>query len=178
MNQETNKKDFLISKVLPFSLTILVFALDHLSKFLIEKNIPPYTIGASFFGDLIRIVHINNTGAAFSLGHNLPDAFRSVILALAPLIIIGVVIGIYFRNKDFSNLQRWCICGIIGGGLGNIYDRIFRSQGVLDFIDVKFFGIFGLERWPTFNVADSAIVVCVIILLISFIKTVSKEEKK
>jgi len=41
-----------------------------------------------------------------------------------------------------------------------LLDRFFRAEGVVDFIDVKFFGLFGLERWPTFNVADSAIVVC------------------
>ena len=39
--------------------------------------------------------------------------------------------------------------GIVGGGLGNLVDRFFRKEGVVDFIDVKFYGLFGLERWPT-----------------------------
>jgi signal peptidase II len=59
--------------------------------------------------------------------------------------------------------------GILGGGLGNLADRIFRPAGVVDFIDVKFFGIFGFERWPTFNIADSAIVVCGILLLFTML---------
>ena len=69
------------------------------------------------------------------------------------------------------------IIGIIGGGIGNIIDRFFRAEGVVDFIDVKFFGIFGLERWPTFNVADAAVVVCGIILIVSFLITICKEKK-
>ena len=67
--------------------------------------------------------------------------------------------------------------GIVGGGLGNLIDRFFRAEGVVDFIDVKFYGLFGLERWPTFNVADSAVVVCGLILVISFIVTSVKESK-
>ena len=93
------------------------------------------------------------------------------------LVVVGLVISIYFRNKDFNQLQRWAIMGIVGGGLGNIIDRIFRPAGVVDFIDVKFYGLFGLERWPTFNVADSAVVVCGIMLIISFIVTSVRESK-
>ena len=48
---------------------------------------------------------------------------------------------------------------MIGGGISNLLDRFFRVEGVVDFIDVEFYGLFGLERWPTFNIADSAIVV-------------------
>ena len=67
--------------------------------------------------------------------------------------------------------------GIAGGGFGNLIDRFFRAEGVVDFIDVKFYGLFGMERWPTFNVADSAVVVCGILLIISFIVTSIKESK-
>ena len=102
---------------------------------------------------------------------------RIFLFSLIPLIVIGIVIAIYFRNNTWTKLQRWAIMGIVGGGLGNLIDRFFRAEGVVDFIDVKFFGLFGLERWPTFNVADSAVVVCGIILVISFIITYVKESK-
>ncbi|NLC92435.1 MAG: signal peptidase II, partial [Treponema sp.] len=94
-----------------------------------------------------------------------------------PVIVIIMVIIIYFRNNEFSKLQRWSIAGILGGGIGNIIDRIFRTEGVVDFIDVKFYGLFGFERWPTFNIADSAIVICCILLLISFF-LVKKDKKE
>lgn len=166
------------NKLLPFALTLAVIVADQISKALIIKYIPPFTVGAEFFGDALRLVHVSNTGVAFSLGDSMPLLMRRLLFALAPLIVIFLVIGVYFRSSDFSRLQRWAICGIIGGGFGNLIDRFFRSAGVIDFIDVKFFGIFGLARWPTFNIADAAVVVCGALLLISFLIAVHTERKQ
>lgn len=164
-------------KLLPFILTGLVILVDQITKAIIVALIPVYTVGANIFGDLLRIVHVANTGVAFSLGDSMPLAIRRILFAIIPLIVIILVIVVYFRNDEFNSVQRWSICGIIGGGIGNIIDRFFRAEGVVDFIDVKFFGIFGLERWPTFNVADAAVVVCGIILIVSFLVTIYKEKK-
>jgi signal peptidase II len=164
-------------KLLPFILTGLVILADQITKAIIVALIPIYTVGANIFGDLLRIVHVVNTGVAFSLGDSMPLAIRRILFAIIPLIVIILVIVVYFRNDEFNSVQRWSICGIIGGGIGNIIDRFFRAEGVVDFIDVKFFGIFGLERWPTFNVADAAVVVCGIILIVSFLITICKEKK-
>ncbi|MBQ5632499.1 MAG: signal peptidase II [Treponema sp.] len=164
-------------KLLPFILTGLVILADQITKAIIVALIPIYTVGANIFGDLLRIVHVANTGVAFSLGDSMPLAIRRILFAIIPLIVIILVIVVYFRNDEFNSVQRWSICGIIGGGIGNIIDRFFRAEGVVDFIDVKFFGIFGLERWPTFNVADAAVVVCGIILIVSFLITICKEKK-
>lgn len=164
-------------KLLPFILTGLVVLVDQITKAIIVALIPIYTVGANIFGDLLRIVHVANTGVAFSLGDSMPLAIRRILFAIIPLIVIVLVIVVYFRNDEFNSVQRWSICGIIGGGIGNIIDRFFRVEGVVDFIDVKFFGIFGLERWPTFNVADAAVVVCGIILIVSFLITICKEKK-
>lgn len=164
-------------KLLPFILTGLVVLADQITKAIVVALIPLYTVGANIFGDLLRIVHVANTGVAFSLGDSMPLAIRRILFAIIPLIVIVLVIVVYFRNDEFNSVQRWAICGIIGGGIGNIIDRFFRAEGVVDFIDVKFFGIFGLERWPTFNVADAAVVVCGIILIVSFLGTIFKEQK-
>ncbi len=168
---------FVKTKLLPLVLTVVVFVLDQGSKLLIIKTIQPYTIGASFFGDFLRIIHVYNPGIAFSMGNNLPDTLRSLLFAIIPLVVLVVVLGIYFRNDDFTCFQRWAVAGIIGGGLGNIYDRFFRSEGVVDFIDVKFYGLFGLERWPTFNIADAAVLICGFLLIISFIRAMIQESK-
>ena len=166
------------SKLLPISLAVLVVILDQISKILVMKNIPLYTIGASFFGDFLRIIHVANTGVAFSVGATWSETARRFLFSLIPLIVIGIVIAIYFRNETWTKLQRWAIMGIVGGGLGNLIDRFFRAEGVVDFIDIKFYGFFGMERWPTFNIADSAVVVCGIILIVSFIVTYIKESKE
>ena len=165
------------SKLWPISLALIVILLDQVTKILVMKNIPLYTIGASFFGDFLRIIHVANTGVAFSVGATWSDTVRRFLFSLIPLIVIGIVVAIYFRNNTWTKLQRWAIMGIVGGGLGNLIDRFFRAEGVVDFIDVKFYGLFGMERWPTFNVADSAVVVCGILLIISFIVTSIRESK-
>lgn len=156
------------SKCIPFILTLVIIALDQISKFLIVSFIPPYTVGAEFWGGFLRIIHVYNPGAAFSLGAGLGDSLRSLLLSYLPLIVLIVVVVVYFRNTDFSPFQRWAICGVLGGGLGNLIDRFFRPEGVVDFIDVKFYGLFGLERWPTFNIADMSICICAALLIISF----------
>ena len=166
------------SKILPITLAVVVIVLDQITKMLVVRHIPLYTIGTQFFGDFLRIIHVANTGVAFSVGASWSETARRFLFSLIPLIVIGIVIAIYFRNNTWTKLQRWSIMGIVGGGLGNLIDRFFRAEGVVDFIDVKFYGLFGLERWPTFNVADSAVVVCGILLVISFIVTSIKESKE
>lgn len=164
-------------KILPLILMIAVIVADQLTKYFIAKNIPLYNIGASFFGDFLRIIHVNNPGIAFSIGQGWSLAARGLLFRLVPLIVIFIVLGVYFRNDEFSQLQRWSIAGIAGGGFGNLIDRFFRAEGVIDFIDVKFYGILGFERWPTFNVADAAVVVCGILLVISFLVSMKHEKR-
>ena len=169
-----------IEKFVPLVLTLLVVAADQITKYIVVKTIPPFTIGASFFGGILRIVHVSNTGVAFSVGDSLPDTVRRFLFAILPLVVIGIVFAVYFKNNTFTKLQRWAICGIVGGGLGNLVDRFARAEGVVDFIDVDIPniavpGLFSLERWPTFNIADASIVVCCAILIVSFMKAAGEE---
>ena len=164
------------SKLLPLTLALFVIFLDQITKTLVVKNIPLYTIGAEFFGDFLRIIHVSNTGVAFSVGATWSDIVRFASFVIVPVVVIIPVFIVYFRNNEWSTLQRWAIMGIVGGGIGNLIDRAFRAEGVVDFIDVKFFGIFGLDRWPTFNVADSAIIVFGILLAITFIISIKKDK--
>ena len=166
------------SKILPITLAVVVIVLDQITKMLVVRHIPLYTIGTQFFGDFIRIIHVANTGVAFSVGASWSETARRFLFSLIPLIVIGIVIAIYFRNNTWTKLQRWSIMGIVGGGLGNLIDRFFRAEGVVDFIDVKFYGLFGMERWPTFNVADAAVVVCGILLIISFLISAKNSDTK
>ncbi len=156
-----------LEKALPFSLTLAVILADQLSKWIVTLTVRPWSVGFTLFGDFFRIIRVYNPGIAFSMGSGLSSDIRAVAFGLLPLAVIAVVSFVYFRSEDLTRLQRWCIAGIIGGGLGNLIDRFFRPEGVLDFLDVKFYGLFGLERWPTFNVADSSVVVCGIILMAS-----------
>jgi len=157
---------------MPLLLTALVVTLDQISKAYIVANWPrPGTLIKDVFDNgFLLIFHVRNKAIAFSIGDNIPEQYRFVLFVVIPILVLVLLIWYYFKTVEFSWLQRWAIAGIIGGGIGNILDRIFRSDGVVDFISVKFYGLFGFERWPTFNIADSSVVVCCIILLITMIK--------
>ncbi|MBR5927553.1 MAG: signal peptidase II [Spirochaetia bacterium] len=158
-------------KKLPFVLTLGVVLIDQLTKWLVTVFIPMNGIGASFMGGFLRIIHARNTAIAFSIGTGMSQNFKMIFFSLLPLVILGLIAFYLFKTDTLTHLQRWAACGILGGGAGNLVDRIFRPLGVVDFIDVKFYGLFGLDRWPTFNIADSAIVVCGFLLVISFFST-------
>ncbi|MGP1438137.1 MAG: signal peptidase II [Treponema sp.] len=156
-----NKREVL----LPFILALFVILLDQITKIAVVAYAPPSRLISSFFGDFLQIILVYNKGAAFSLGNNFAPILRFVVLKLLPILLIIAFLPVYFKS-DFSKFERWGICAIIGGGLGNLIDRFFRPEGVVDFIDVKFYGLFGLERWPTFNVADMAVVISFVLLLL------------
>lgn len=166
------------AKMLPLILSVVIIIADQITKAFIIKNVPVGTVYFSLFGDFFRIIHVTNLGAAFSLGNGLSSVWRFVSLCIIPLLVLLAVLVAFFVTKELSQVQRWFIAGILGGGFGNLIDRFFRPDGVVDFIDVKFYGLFGLERWPTFNIADSAVLVCEIALVISFIASASTKSDK
>jgi lipoprotein signal peptidase len=153
----------------PFLLSLIIIALDQATKALVVAYVRPGSVAISAMNDFLWIVRQQNLGMAFSLLDGLAPTARLVVLIALPIALVAALVVFYFKGKDLSTLQRWALCGIVGGGLGNVIDRIFRPLGVVDFISVKFYGIFGYERWPTFNVADSSVVVCAILLVISTI---------
>ena len=159
------------TRITPFALTILIIILDQAAKFFVVKNWPRHGtfIRDVFNIDFLLFFHVRNKAIAFSIGDSLPDPFRFILFVIVPIVVLVFLTWYYFTTTDFSWFQRWAIAGIIGGGVGNITDRILREEGVVDFISVKFYGLLGLERWPTFNIADSSVVVCCIILFLSMI---------
>ncbi|UTC74568.1 signal peptidase II [Treponema sp. OMZ 792] len=167
-----NKKDY----YLPFLLTAIVIIVDQVTKILVVKYMS-VNEAIPVIGDLLNLRLVYNTGAAFSLGAGFGEIPRKIFLVFLPFLLLVALTGAYLRSAELTKAQRWFICGIIGGGFGNLIDRFFRSEGVVDFIDVKFFGILGMERWPTFNAADSFIVCCGIGLCINLILNGIKQKK-
>lgn len=156
----------------PFILSVLIIIIDQLTKAWIVKNIPEGTVGYSFFSDFLWIVHVRNNAVAFSLGESIPVVLKYILFVGLPLIIMAALVFLILSkrtDKDFNYFQKWCLAAIFGGGVGNLIDRMLRSLRVVDFISVKFYGLFGMERFPTWNVADSAVVVGVFLLVISIV---------
>jgi len=157
-------------RALPFILTGIIIIVDQITKTYIAAKWPIGSLINDVFNNgFLQIWHVRNKVIAFSLGQNVPESIRPALFVVLPLLVLCVLVWYYLSSEDFTRLQRWAVAGILGGGIGNIIDRIFRPDGVVDFISVKFYGIFGFERWPTFNVADSSVVVCCILLFITIL---------
>jgi len=177
-------KNEILEKGLPFLLTALIIAVDRLTKLYIVQNYPVpdgSVIKDVFNNGLIWIIHVRNDVIAFSLGRGLPEFIRPALFIALPVLVLGLLMVYYFVSNEWRPVQRWALAGILGGGVGNLIDRIWAPggvKGVVDFISVKFYGIFGFERWPTFNVADASVVICVFLWLGSIIFDFKKPDGK
>ena len=148
-----------------FLTALLVAVADQLSKMWIRSNL---VVGQSLpETGFFRLTHIQNTGAAFGLFQG--QSFALTIVALVGIIVLLVyALLIYRRFPILDNLLGKSALGLIlGGTVGNLIDRLHLGY-VTDFIDI---GI-----WPAFNIADSAIVVGVIILAYS-LRFLARAEK-
>jgi signal peptidase II len=155
-------------KLLPLVLTGSVVLLDQIVKWIVSKTLP-YGRPVEVIGDFLRLTFVQNPVLSFSIGRGFGDTGRIILTMVLPMLVVAIVLYYFLAGKDVTQGQRWILAAIMGGGLGNQVDRFFRPDGVIDFIDVKFYGIFGYARWPVFNVADSTVVVAGITLLVSYI---------
>jgi signal peptidase II len=153
----------------PFLLTLIILVVDQITKAWVVRVIPQGTVHVSYLNDFLWIVHVRNSAIGFSLGADLPENLKRILFIALPLVLLVAMMVMVLRSKELTQYQRWLVAGIIGGGLGNILDRMFRPEWVVDFISVRIYGLFGMERWPTFNVADSSLVVTGILLMLSLI---------
>ncbi|MBP9146141.1 MAG: signal peptidase II [Thermoanaerobaculia bacterium] len=142
---------------------LAVLALDQWTKWLIEAHLPEQTSHEVIPG-LLHISHVRNTGVAFGMFARDGRDGSSWVLSLFGLVALGLIAFLFHRTpaKDRGLLAALSL--VLGGAIGNLFDRI-SSGAVTDFIAVYI----GSYRWPDFNVADSAISVgLVVILLDSF----------
>ncbi len=144
----------------------LILVLDQLSKWWIEKTtFFSFTVIDGFF----NIVRAHNTGVAFSMFSDLPSAWQAYLL-------LGVTIGVAFivaiwwwRERRHAGLLPWALTMILAGAAGNIWDRVQQGY-VVDFLDF-YIRMDGHEyHWPAFNVADSCIVIGVVLLLVKSVR--------
>jgi signal peptidase II len=165
-------------KFLPLLLTGIIIIVDQCSKTFIAGKWPIGSMIKDVFNnDFLQIIHVRNKVIAFSMGQNLPDPVKPALFIALPLLVLAVLLWYYFKSNEFTKTQRWAIAGIIGGGIGNLIDRIIRPEGVVDFISVKFYGFLGFDRWPTFNLADSSVVVCCLLLFATIIFSIRKPKE-
>lgn len=168
-------------KLTPFIFSALIVILDQVTKALVVAYIPENTVKFSLFNDFLRIVHVRNTAVAFSLGEGLEMPLKIVLFIVVPLILVAAISYYIVKDeREFSRFEEYMLAGFVGGGCGNLIDRVFRHMSVVDFISTNNYGLFGMERFPTYNIADASVVICVILLVLSmlFFKKGNKNEQK
>jgi len=143
------------------ALFALLLAADQITKWWIQQpDFHPFVVIDGFF----NIVRAHNTGVAFSLFADLPEAYRAYILIAVTTLIAFAVLFWWSREREHSGLNSWLLVMILAGAAGNIWDRIQHGY-VVDFID-WYVRVNGHEyHWPAFNVADACISVGVVLLL-------------
>ncbi|WP_455243769.1 signal peptidase II [Petrachloros mirabilis] len=113
--------------------------------------------------NLFSLTYIRNPGAAFGLLAGSSNAFRMVFFGITSLFALALLGTILVRLPEKDWVGQLSIAGILGGAIGNLIDRL-RFGEVIDFLDVYIESY----HWPAFNVADSAISVGVVCLIIHF----------
>jgi len=137
----------------------LVLAADQLSKHWIREALPP---GGSYpSASFPRLTYVTNTGSAFGLFNN-----QAFLLAITAVVGVAAILLYYRYASADHNFLRLSLGLQLGGAVGNLTDRVRFGQ-VTDFIEVGF--------WPVFNLADSAIVVGVVILAFFLLFSAEKQ---
>lgn len=150
------------------SISGAIIALDQLTKMYIHTHFHLGEIQRILPG-FLDLTYVRNFGAAFGIFASTTQQFREPFFALVPFIAMVVILVILRTTKDSQKLQIFSLSLIFGGAIGNYIDRL-RFKFVIDFLDFHYREIY---HWPAFNIADSAIVcgVAILIAQMLFVKT-------
>ena len=157
---DKRKRNLLITTIV-----FLSIALDQISKIWVRNNFDSY-IENSIIGDVFTLIKVENTGAFLGMGSELSETLRILLLIVLPIIVL-ISITIYtYIDKTLDKISIIGFSLIIGGGIGNIFDRIVYGS-VTDFLYLDFGGIF---KTGIFNIADFSVTTGMILILISSFK--------
>ncbi len=162
-----------------FIIMAAVIVLDQMSKILVRKYIPMgkwITVGERLWGDFLQIGHLENTGAAFSL--SLPNPLWNKAFFIGTS-VLAVVFILWLLSRATHKIQVVAFGLVLGGAIGNnLIDRPILGA-VTDFISFDIPDLIrGMERFPVFNIADSAIFIAMCLLIVDMIFLSGKKVPK
>lgn len=141
-------------------LTILVILVDFFSKYMVSK-LMTVNETINLINNFFRITYVKNTGAAFSIFSN-----NTLLVIIISVIVIGFLLFYIYKNKGNNKLENVSYAFILGGAISNLIDRLVYGY-VIDFLD---FEILSYDA-PIFNLADTFIVIGVILFLINTLRS-------
>ncbi len=154
------------ARLTPIVIALLVILADRVSKIGIQGSLGVFD-SVSIFPGWLRIVHTENPGAAFGfMAQGNPILRTAVLVGVSTVVLLFVASALWGRRSTFTAAgSRLGLAFILGGAAGNLYDRIAHGT-VTDFIEVYH----GSWSFPAFNIADSAITVGAILLVIDLLR--------
>ena len=179
------KISWLKGKNLLLAVTVpLVVIADQVTKVLAVSYLRPLVAELqpsdrfdSVIDGFFRLKYAENPGAAWGLLRNASPTFRIPFFIIVSLLAIGLIVWFFRRIEPHKKLLPLAVSLVLGGALGNLVDRV-RMGKVVDFVD-WFITIGGEEKhWPTFNVADAAITVGVVLLILEMFIGYKKEPEE
>jgi signal peptidase II len=156
-----------------FGLSAFVIVLDRITKMWVTKHIAEGD-AIPVIPHVFRISHVLNSGAAFSMFTDSPHPERTRWMLTAFSILAAVVVlVVLIRTGRRLTMTSVAMALVLGGAIGNVWDRI-RYATVVDFLEVHIIHY----HWPDFNVADSAIVIGGILLLLDSLRSTAAAKQE
>jgi len=146
------------------AIATLVVVLDQITKVLVDRFMSLHESRIIVDG-FLRLTYVRNRGAAFGILSDADLPYQSLLFAVVSLAALGAIAAYAWRLPARSRLPQTALALIMGGALGNLMDRA-RLGHVIDFVDAYW----GAHHWPAFNVADSAISVGVVLLVLDILR--------
>ena len=134
---------------------------DQFSKKIVKRSVLPYEV-VHIFNDHLTVTRVENSGAFLSAGDSMSKSAKRIFLAVIPM--IAMVVGLaYLLLRPVSNNMLTGLCFVIGGGVGNLLDRMVYGS-VTDFLYLKF----GVFQTGIFNMADVSIMTGMLLIFLQF----------
>lgn len=156
-----------------FLVSAVVIVCDRLTKLFVVRHVELYFGHVQVIPNFFSVTHVENTGAAFSLFADWPPGIRIPLLvgfSVAAMVVVCYLLWNSARKFTFTGLA---LAFILGGAIGNLYDRLLYGR-VTDFLHFYI----GPHVWPDFNLADSAIVIGVMLLILDLFVGSQKDAEK
>jgi len=133
---------------------------DQISKGIVRQRID-YNEEISLINDHLTLTKIENTGAFLSVGQSLPQPTKILLLTILPIVVLGLAFIYLLVKRGLSNLRILGMCFVIGGGFGNVYDRLVHGS-VTDFVHIDLV----IFQTGIFNMADVSIMTGMFVILL------------
>src|SRR5947209_12822799 len=152
-------------RIFALIIALIIVAADHVTKVMIQHSMNSFD-SVPVIPGLLRLVHTENPGAAFGILAEGNPMLRSIVLiGISSVVLCFILSALWSRNDNYAALPtRFGLGLILGGAVGNLYDRIAHGT-VTDFIEV----FHGSWSFPAFNVADSAISIGAALILLEML---------